>query len=283
VTLPARDRIAGSVVRVLPHRLAAALVRWKNIALSMFFYQLARRKPQTMRRLILGGVRRQLPGCSDLDRHFHPRYDPWDQRLCIAADGDFFAALRSGRVEMVTDTIETFVSTGLKLKSGRQLEADIIVTATGLRLQLLGNIKVTVDGERLEPAQHIIYKGMMVDGVPNLVLAFGYTNASWTLRVDLVSRYFCRLLNYMKRRRAIQFRPRRPNSGIELQPLLNLTSGYILRSAENLPKQGSKAPWRVHQNYVLDLMALRFGPVDDGILEFRAAPDVNSNYRATEK
>jgi cation diffusion facilitator CzcD-associated flavoprotein CzcO len=201
----------------------------------------------------------------------------------VAADGDFFAALRSGRVEMVTDTIETFVSTGLKLKSGRQLGADIIVTATGLRLQLLGNIKVTVDGERLEPAQHIIYKGMMVDGVPNLVLAFGYTNASWTLRVDLVSCYFCRLLNHMKRRRAIQFRPRRPNSEIELRPLLNLTSGYILRSAANLPKQGSKAPWRVHQNYALDLMALRFGPVDDGILEFRTAPDVNSNCRATEK
>lgn len=269
VARPADDAIARGLGRVLPARTAARLTRWKNALLGLFFFTRARQRPDKVRALLMRLAAGELPPGYDVERHFGPAYNPWDQRVCLAPDGDLFRAIREGRVEVVTDTIETFTKNGIKLASGREFAADIVVTATGLDVKLLGGITLEVDGAPVEIADRISYKGMMLDDVPNLVLAFGYTNASWTLKSDLTARYFCRLVNHMDRHGLAACVPRLPPGGVERRPLIDFSSGYVRRAATSLPGQGAAPPWRVHQNYLKDRLMLGFGTVTDEAMEFR--------------
>ncbi|HVG39746.1 MAG TPA: NAD(P)/FAD-dependent oxidoreductase [Pyrinomonadaceae bacterium] len=271
VARPSEDKIANWLRRRLGERAAYALVRWKNVLLGMFFYNLSRSRPRLMKRMIARGVRHQLGGDYDLG-HFTPRYNPWDQRLCLVPEADLFRAIREGRASVVTDHIETFTETGLRLRSGAHLEADIVVTATGLVLKLMGGLQLAVDGAAVDLSQTMIYKGMMFSDVPNLVFAFGYTNASWTLKCDLTAEYVCRLLQHMDRDGYDWCAPRRGNDPrLTEEPVVGFTSGYVQRAIKNLPRQGSRRPWRLYQNYSLDLMSLRHSRLADGTLAFGRA------------
>ena len=267
-SMPTRDKIANTLRRVLPERMAYALARWKNILRGMLFYTLARRRPAVFQGMLRKGAARALGPDYHVDPHFTPRYAPWDQRLCLAPDADLFRALREGRAAVVTDTIASFTESGILLGSGARLDADIIVAATGLTMRLFAGVTLVVDGETVDLPRTMAYKGVMFSGIPNLASALGYTNASWTLKCDLVAEHICRLLNYMARRGFVQVTPRR-DPAVEEEPALSFTSGYVRRALPSLPKQGTRAPWRLHQNYVKDLLALRMGRVDDPALEFR--------------
>jgi cation diffusion facilitator CzcD-associated flavoprotein CzcO len=268
VSLPAEDPIAAVLRRVLPAKVAYSIVRWKNILLTMLSFQLSRRRPRVMKALIRKQIERQLPPGYDVDTHFKPRYNPWDQRLCLVPNGDLFDAIAKGRASMVTDRIKTFTEKGLELASGAELDADLIVTATGLNLLPLGGMQVAVDGRDIELSKTMSYKGMMLSDVPNLASAFGYTNASWTLKSELTCAYVCRLLNHMDEHGYRQCTPRNPDPSIAQQPFVDFSSGYVLRSIDQFQKQGSKAPWRLYQNYPLDILSLRFGAIEDGAIEF---------------
>ena len=269
VSRPAEDKLANGLRSVLPARAAYALTRWKNVLLQMFFYNLARSRPDLFKWMLARGVRNHLGEQYDL-KHFTPKYKPWDQRLCLVPDSDLFNAIRDGRASVVTDQIDTFTETGVQLKSGEHLYADIIVTATGLVLKLMSGLQLTVDGAPVDLSKTITYKGMMYSDVPNLVSAFGYTNASWTLKCDLTAEYVCRLLKHMDRRGYAQCTPRLNDPTITAESAIDFTSGYVLRALHTLPRQGSKTPWRLHQNYFKDLSMFRFGRVDDGAMEFKA-------------
>ena len=249
-------------------KLAYAITRWKNVLMQMFFFNLCRRAPGLAKKLIRAGVRQQLPEGFDIDKHFAPSYDPWDQRVCLVPDGDLFGALCSGKADIVTDHIETFTEQGIRLMSGQELVADVVVSATGLKMLALGGVRFVVDGEPIELAKKLSYKGMMISDIPNMALAIGYTNASWTLKVDLSSTYLCRLLNHMERHGYRQCTPRRNDPSVRELPLLDFSSGYVQRAIDAFPKQGSKAPWKLHQNYLFDLLSLRLGKLDDGALVF---------------
>ena len=270
VSLPSRDKIADALRARLPAKLAYALVRWKNVALTTFSYQLSRRSPGVMKSLMRRGLERALPADYDVDTHFKPRYNPWDQRLCLVPDGDLFKAIRSGKASVVTDHIATFTEKGLRLESGAELEADVVVTATGLNLLTFGGIELAVDGRAIDYSKTISYKGMMLCGVPNFAFALGYTNASWTLKVDLVADYVCRLLNHLDAKGQRVCRPRAPDPSLPTEPFLDLQSGYVQRALPNLPRQGSRAPWRLHQNYARDVVLFKLGRLDDDTMEFRA-------------
>ena len=269
LALPRQDAQANWLRRHLPERLAYRLTRWKNVLQSMAFYTPSRRRPAAVKRMIVRMAREQLGPDYDVDTHFTPRYNPWDQRMCFVPDADLFQAIASGRASVVTDQIDTFTETGIRLRSGAELPADIIVTATGLVLRLMSGVQLLVDGAPVEPAKTLSYKGMMYSDVPNLASAFGYTNASWTLKCELTAAYVCRLLSYMDRHGYAQCTPRRHDSSIVEEPLLSFTSGYIQRALDTLPRQGSKRPWKLYQNYALDLLALRFGRLNDGTMEFK--------------
>jgi cation diffusion facilitator CzcD-associated flavoprotein CzcO len=268
VARPSQDQLANKLRRRLPLKLAYWATRWRNVLLGMYFYQMCKRKPDKVKSLLLGGVRQMLGPDYDIDTHFTPRYNPWDQRLCLVPDADFFRAIRRGKVSLVTDHVESFTETGLKLKSGAELAADLIVTATGLVLVPLGKAKLSVDGRAVDPAKTFIYKGMMYSDVPNLASVFGYTNASWTLKADLVCEYVCRLINHMDRGGYRQCTPRNDDPTLAEEPWVNFSSGYIQRALSLQPKQGSKRPWKLYQNYALDLLSLRFGSVRDNAMVF---------------
>jgi len=268
VARPSQDQLANKLRRRLPLKLAYWATRWRNVLLGMYFYQMCKRKPDKVQSMLLGGVRQLLGPDYDIDTHFTPRYKPWDQRLCLVPDADFFRAIRRGKVSLVTDHIETFTETGLKLKSGADLPADLIVTATGLVLVPLGKARLSVDGRAVDPAKTFIYKGMMYSDVPNLASVFGYTNASWTLKADLVCEYVCRLINHMDRGGYRQCTPRNEDPTLAEEPWVNFSSGYIQRALAKQPKQGSKRPWKLYQNYALDLLSLRFGAVRDQAMVF---------------
>jgi cation diffusion facilitator CzcD-associated flavoprotein CzcO len=266
--LPSRDAIADTLRRLLPTGVAHVMARWKNVLESMFYFQLARRAPSAFARGLRDEARAALGPDYDVDRHFRPRYRPWDERLCIIPDGDLFTAIREGRASIVTDEIASFTPTGIELTSGAHLEADIIVSATGLVLKLVGGMALHVDGTPVDLSRTMAYKGCMYSGVPNLASAFGYTNASWTLKCDLLAEHVCRLLNRMRAKGYVQcMAVRDPSVGEE--PALNFTSGYVKRALPTLPTQGTRSPWRVHQNYLLDLLAFRYGRVEHPSLEFR--------------
>jgi monooxygenase len=272
VTLPSRDPLARVALKVLPARAAYALVRWKNVLLTQGFFKLSRRAPRVAKRLIRHGVRRRLPPEIPIDPHFRPRYEPWDQRVCLVPDGDLFEPIGTGKASIVTDSIETFTETGIRLESGEELEADLIVTATGLNVRALGGMALSVDGRRVDLNRTVSYKGLMLSGVPNLALALGYTNASWTLKCDLVSEYVCRLLNHMAEHGYRQVTPTEPPAEVGTEPFLDLTSGYVLRSIDSLPRQGTRAPWRLRQNYPLDVLTLRRGPLEGEGVKFAPRP-----------
>ncbi|MBX3296530.1 MAG: NAD(P)/FAD-dependent oxidoreductase [Acidobacteria bacterium] len=267
VSMPSEDRIANAFRAVLPAKAAYAATRWKNVLRQMFFYGLAKKRPSAMKRLIEKGVRAELG--EEYLEHFRPTYNPWDQRLCLVPDSDLFAAIREGKASVVTGTIETFTKTGVRLAGGREIEADIVVTATGLILKLMDGLTVVVDGKPVVHSEKIAYKGMMYNDVPNLAQAFGYTNASWTLKCDLTSEYVCRLIKHMDEHGFRSCTPRLNDETITREPALDFNSGYVLRALGEIPSQGSKHPWRLHQNYAKDLRMLRYGRLEDGTMEFK--------------
>ena len=272
VSRPSEDAIAEWLKRRVSARLAYGITRWKNVLLGMFFFNMARKRPEKVKERMIGMVRDELGPDYDVATHFTPRYNPWDQRVCLVPDSDMFAAIREGHASIATDQIETFTETGIRLTSGRELDADIIVTATGLKLNLLGDVAFAVDGRSISLSDTMSYKGMMFIYVPNLASVFGYTNASWTLKADLTSEYVCRLLNHMDRSGARIATPRR-DASVEEVPFLDFSSGYVQRALRMLPKQGSRRPWKLYQNYALDMFTLRFGRVDDGTMTFSRASE----------
>lgn len=275
INLPQHDRLLAALRRWLPAGWVYRLGRTRNVALQMLFYRLAKSCPGLVRRLLLGLVRRQLGEGYDM-RHFSPRYNPWDQRVCAVPDGDLFSALREGRAEVVTDEIETFTESGVRLRSGRELAADTIVSATGLELQLFGGLQLLVDGRPFVAAESMGYRGLMLRDLPNAVMILGYTNASWTLKADLSSQYLCRLIRHMDALGMRQVTPRQ-HGEIGKEAFLDLQSGYIARAAHLLPSQGERMPWKVYQNYLLDLILLRHGRLEDGCLEFSSPQPEDSN------
>jgi len=267
VARPAKDAIADWLYAKLPERLAHTLARWKNISLQMYFYNAARKKPEAAKQRIIELAQAELGPGTDI-QHFTPRYNPWDQRLCLVPDGDLFEAIREGKASVVTGEIESFTETGLRLQSGEELPADIIVTATGLVMMLMGGMELVVDGTNVNPGTTLSYKGMMFSDVPNLASTFGYTNASWTLKADLTAEYLCRILNRMDRGGYAYCTPRNNDPSVIPDATPPLSSGYMQRAKDLLPKQGSKRPWKLYQNYAKDMLALRFGSIDDGALVF---------------
>ena len=263
VSRPSEDAVANRLRKFLPTKLAYALVRWRNVLFGMYFFNAARKHPAQAKERVLEMLSEHLPS-ETIAAHFTPRYNVWDQRLCLVPDADLFDAIKAGTASVVTDTIDRFDAGGIALNSGQRLDADIVVTATGLELQLMSDVAFTVDGEVRDLAKTYNYKGMMYSDMPNLASSFGYTNASWTLKADLTCAYVCRLLNTMKKRGMRQATPR-IEGDLEPAPFLDFTSGYVTRAMERFPKQGNRQPWQVHQNYLKDLMALRYGSVDDGM------------------
>lgn len=268
LSLPAKNPLANAIRRVLPEKFGGAVIRWMLALGSQLFYELSQRRPKIAKRIIRKGNEEQLPKGYDIDTHFTPKYNPWDQRLCVVPNGDLFKAIRNGSASVVTDHIETFTESGIALKSGAELPADIVVTATGLDVQFLAGAEVTIDGEPIDVPSRLTYKGMMLEGVPNLAVAFGYTNASWTLKADLTCGYVTRLLNRMHETGARQCTPINHDDSASDESFLGLSSGYIQRAADRLPKQGSKFPWRVHQSYFRDYRAMKMRGLDDEAMVF---------------
>jgi len=271
LAMPNADPVADLLRKVLPEHRAYAAVRWKNARLATAIYSFCRRYPARARAILQNGAAKRLPDGYDIGTHFTPAYEPWDQRMCMVPDGDFFAAIKSGRADVVTDHIEEFTPAGLRLRSGARLEADVIITATGLNLLPLGGIPMTVDGEPVVVPEHVAYKGMMLDRVPNMAFAIGYTNNSWTLKVDLVARYVTRMLRFMNDHGYAVVTPRLPPDQMSTSPFIDMTSGYFERSRHTLPLQGDRRPWRLRQHYFKDATMYR-GAIDEENLEFRPAP-----------
>jgi monooxygenase len=268
ISMPEQDAIANRLRRVLPAKWAYTLSRWKNIAYMIYVYQLAQRYPNFVKGGLIKKIRAELGPGYDVAKHFTPRYNPWEQRLCLVPDGDLFQAIRAGRASVVTGQIDRFTEAGIRLQSGEELQADIIVTATGLVMQMFGGAELEVDGCRVDPGQRLAYKGVMLGGVPNVAAVFGYINNSWTLKADLICNFVCRLLNVMEKKGMRQVTPvSRDEAGVA--PFVEqFSSGYIQRAIPHWPKQGSKAPWRVYQNYLRDIFSLRWSRIEDDALEF---------------
>jgi cation diffusion facilitator CzcD-associated flavoprotein CzcO len=268
LTLPAHDPIADFFRRVLPERTAHGIVRWKNILIAVGLYQLARRTPEFCKRVIKVGAAKHLPPGYDVDTHFSPRYNPWDQRLCLVPDADLFRVLSNGSASIATGEIDTFTASSIRLKSGEELPADIVVSATGLRMLALGGIQLSVDGASVDPGHSFVYKGVMLSNVPNFAFCVGYTNASWTLRADISSLYVTRILNHMRRHNYHTVVPACDPTRLDPKPLLDFNSGYVLRAIEELPKQAAQKPWFIRQNYLRDAFTMKLGRINDGVLHF---------------
>jgi cation diffusion facilitator CzcD-associated flavoprotein CzcO len=266
VSIPGQDVIADYLRAKLPPMAAYRLTRWKNIGLGAVMYQLARRSPEVAKKRIVDGVREALGASFDVDKHFKPSYGVWDQRVCIVPDGDMFAAIRAGRASVVTDEIDRLTPKGIRLRSGQEIEADLIVKATGLDMKLMGGVALTVDGRPHELKQSLSYRGCMFTDIPNLAYSFGYFNASWTLKADLIAQFVCRVLRTMDEKGTSRCLPRRADGVVE-EPFVDFSSGYVKRALDRMPRQGDKRPFRVYQNYMKDFFQLRFGPVDDGVLD----------------
>jgi cation diffusion facilitator CzcD-associated flavoprotein CzcO len=283
LSIPGIDPIANALRRRLSPMRAYAIVRWKNVLTSMLIFKLCRLAPRTMARFIRRLAGKQLPEDFDVAKHLTPRYNPWDQRLCLVPDGDLFKVISDGRASIATGEIRAFTESGIELASGEQLEADVIVSATGLNVLFLGGMELAVDGRPVDLGETIAYKGMMLCGVPNMAFTVGYTNASWTLKADLVAQYVCRLLKTMDARETPICTPQAPVGDDEKIPVIDLKSGYVLRAVDQLPKQGARAPWRLHQNYVKDVRLLRRGPVDDAMQFSRPASEERDEGAGAEE
>ena len=276
--MPSEDKLANRLRRALGDRRGYAATRWKNVARQSLMYRLSRRRPELVKAMLRKAAIAQLPEGYDVDVHFSPAYNPWDQRLCLAPDGDLFRAIRHGQASVVTGHIATFTATGIQLESGEELDADIIVTATGLRMLVLGGITLSVDGREVKPPETMAYKGLMVSGVPNFAYTFGYTNASWTLKADLVAEYVVRLLRYMSARGYDSAVPVNDDPAVLERPLLTFESGYVQRSLHEFPKAGSRAPWRVVMSYPRDVRVLRHGRINDGVLRFARRASLRASF-----
>ena len=266
-SIPGIDPIAKVLRRILPEKTAYRVNRWKNVWQQIIVFQLSQRQPRLMRKLFLGMAKRQLPEGFDM-KNFKPPYNPWDQRLCAVPDGDLFKAITRGELSVVTDEIETFTKGGVKLKSGEELEADIVISATGFNLQMMGGAELVVDGEPVNLPEKMAYKGMMLSDIPNHAFTVGYTNSSWTLKADLVAEFVCRVLNYMDEHGYDVCVPHNEDPAVAPSPLLDFGAGYVKRSLEGLPKQGSKPPWKLGMNYAQDVITIRHGAIDDGVMRF---------------
>jgi cation diffusion facilitator CzcD-associated flavoprotein CzcO len=280
VSRPSEDAFANALRRKLPARLAYGVTRWRNVLGQIASYKVVRRYPERAKANLVAMVKDQLGPDYDVERHFTPSYNPWDQRICLVPDADLFKAIKTGTVAMVTQTIAGFVPDGIRLASGETLAADIVVSATGLNMQLMSGLTVVVDGRPIDFSQTFSYKGMMYSGTPNLSSTFGYTNASWTLKADLTAEYLCRLLNHMKAKGYVECRPVNDDPKMEARPWLDFSSGYVARALPLMPKQGAKAPWRVYQNYILDLLAFRYGPLEDGVMRYSKGASVSGEDRS---
>ena len=267
VTVPAKDPIADWLRAKLPEKLAHSTVRWKNVLFGMAFFNISRKWPAQTARFLIKQAAKQLKGSADVAKHFTPTYNVWDQRLCLIPDADLFRAIEAGTASVVTDHIDRLTETGIALRSGEHLVADLIVTATGLKLKPFGGIAFSVDGKPVKASELMVYKGVMVSGVPNLAFAVGYTNASWTLKADLTAQYVCRLLAYMDKHGHTWCCPER-SADVEEEPLMNFSSGYVQRSIEQFPVQGKQRPWKLFQNYALDLLMIRYSKLRDHALRF---------------
>jgi cation diffusion facilitator CzcD-associated flavoprotein CzcO len=281
VSRPAVDRIAIGLRKILPAGLAYMITRWKNVAIQQFYFRLARRRPEMFKRRLIEMVQAELGPDFDVEKHFTPSYKPWDQRLCLVPDSDLFKVLKAGTASVVTDQIETITKTGIRLKSGGHLDADIIITATGLNLLLVGGAELLIDGEKVDFHQQLNYKGAMLSNIPNATVTFGYTNASWTLKADLTSEYFCRLINFMDKHNYVCAVPELDQLPADTEPFLDFTAGYVQRALDQLPRQHSKKPWRLKQSYVDDLFNLRFKKLDDGVLKFYTAAELKKGASST--
>ncbi|MEY4950693.1 MAG: hypothetical protein RL698_2904 [Pseudomonadota bacterium] len=268
VSIPARSGIGVVARRVLGPRWAGTFMRWFNALTTQGLYRLSRSRPALVKRMLRRQLEQELPAGYDIDTHFTPRYDPWDQRMCAVPEGDIFRAIRSGKASVVTDHVETFTPTGIRLRSGAELDADIVVTATGLDLLFVGGMEVVVDGELVEPSTRLTYKGMMLERVPNFAMAVGYTNASWTLKADLTCGAVVRFLNHMRETGASVCRPVNRGTKTTAEPLFGLAAGYVVRASDRFPRQGASAPWQLRQSYLADYRSMKLGPVEDGVLEF---------------
>ncbi|HVK99488.1 MAG TPA: NAD(P)/FAD-dependent oxidoreductase [Dongiaceae bacterium] len=277
-SVPLEDKLSNTLRRYLPEKLVYRMARTRNVGFQMAFYNLARKRPKAIRRLLLDHVKQRVGPNFDM-AHFTPKYNPWDERLCAVPNGDLFRVIRKGKASVVTDHIERFVENGIQLKSGKLLEADIIITATGLDLQLLGGAALSLDGKPFDLSKTMNYKGAMFRDLPNFAMMFGYTNASWTLKSDITSEYICRLLKLMDKKGARQCTPRVKDGSVHEEPFLDFQSGYVQRALSKLPRQGSKSPWKLYQNYALDLAMLRYGKLEDGWLEF-SHPALSRNRQA---
>jgi cation diffusion facilitator CzcD-associated flavoprotein CzcO len=275
VSRPGTDAFANFMRKYLPGKLAYGITRWKNVLMGMYFYRMCMKQPAKVKDYLLGMVREEL-GEEEVNKHFTPTYKPWDQRVCLVPDSDLYEALKSGKASVVTDHIDRFTQDGIKLKSGETLDADIIVTATGLKLQVWNGLDVSVDGKLMTASDTMAYKGFMYSGIPNMASSFGYTNASWTLKCDLTCEYVCRLLNHMDAKGLDQATPSFTEGDVEVEPWLDLKSGYVQRAMESFPKQGSRTPWKLHQNYAKDLVMLRFGSLHDDGMVFSKKPAVKA-------
>jgi cation diffusion facilitator CzcD-associated flavoprotein CzcO len=282
IARPSKDAVADFLRAKLPDRAAYSLVRWKNVLFGMYIYNLCKKKPQKVADHLIGLVRKQLKPGYDVARDFTPRYNPWDQRLCLITDGDLFAAINEGRASVATDTIERFTEKGLKLAGGQEIEADVVVMATGLALQQFGGAELAVDGRKVELSKTLNYKGMMFSDVPNLAATFGYTNASWTLKADLIAQYACRILNAMDAKGMKIAVAHNDDPNMPVEDFVDFSSGYFQRALATLPKQGARKPWRLYQNYIKDLLSLRYGGLEDGALRF-SNPSAKAGAEKREK
>ena len=274
VSAPDVDKLAVFTNKIFPSKFAYSMNRWRKILMQRFMFNIARKYPKTMKKMLIGGVAKELGEEFDVKTHFTPSYNPWDQRICLVPNGDLFESIKENKSSVVTDHIETFVPNGIQLKSGKTLEADIIVTATGLNLKLLGGINFVVDGKTIDLSKTISYRAIMFSDIPNLALAFGYTNASWTLKCDLSNQYVCRLINYMNENGYRKCMPIQNDPNLELEDWLDFNSGYIRRVIDTLPKQGTKKPWKLDQNYLVDRKMIGNAALNDGVMEFSAPEEV---------
>ncbi|HEX5005864.1 MAG TPA: NAD(P)/FAD-dependent oxidoreductase, partial [Hyphomonadaceae bacterium] len=268
VSRPSEDKIANWLKSWMPAKWAYGLTRWKNVLLQQILYRRSRKKPEAVRKLLAEMTQKELGPDYPVNVHFNPKYNPWDQRMCLIPDSDLFNEIKAGHASVVTDTIDRFTEGGIRLSSGKELPADIIVTATGLDLVFLGGTKVSIDGAPVEMSKRLTYKGMMYEGVPNLVSIFGYTNASWTLKCDLTCEFTCRIIDRMDKLGVKVVTPKASSSDIAQTPWLDFSSGYVQRTIDRFPKQGERKPWRLNQNYTADVMMLRYGALDDPELVF---------------
>ena len=269
ISRPLHDKFSKFVHRALPAKAAHLLARWKNLLESMYLYFMSKKNPKSVRQYIKGEIKKVLGDSYDIESHFNPSYNPWDERLCIIPDNDLFHSIQDGKCTIVTDHIDTFTENGILLKSGKELTADLIISATGLKIKIVGGIEIKVDGERIAPGKLVSYKGLMMQDVPNMAGVIGYTNASWTLKADLVCDYICRLIKYMDENGYKSCAPRVLDENIKTEAVLDFSSGYVQRALDELPKQGDKFPWRLHQNYIKDMIILRYQKIDDGYLVFK--------------